>query len=141
MRQLVNLVLLAIITASIAGCAAIERRKQQETLDDTLRIYGNAIRWGQFGLAEKFLAPPEDGLPPGTLPDMEGVKVTAYEVREKTISENGEHAVVVARIQFVHRDRASVYTVMDQQQWQFDAPAKRWLLRGGLPNFDAAMRK
>ncbi len=140
MRQLTHLFLMTIITAAAVGCAAIEQKQQQQTLDDTLRIYGNAIRWGQFGLAEKFVVTP-DGVTPGSPAEFAGIRITAYDVQEKTIDEKGDFARVAARIQFIHEDRASVYTVMDHQQWRFGPEEKRWLLHGRLPDLRAALRK
>ncbi len=106
-----------------------------ESLEQTIHVYGKAIRWGNFELASTFRRAPGADSPEGGLENLERIRVTHYEPVRKTVSEDASSAVVTVEIKYYDTDSLRVVTLVDEQRWRYDLAEKRWYLVGGLPAF------
>ena len=127
--------LLVFLTATVAGCAAIGRKKQLNKLDPTLSAYTGAIRWGSIETAASF-ARPRDGLDPGTnFEAMVGLKITGYKIRINRINDAADEASVSFSFTYYHEDQASIRQVDQTTTWYFSVTDETWYLDGPLPDF------
>lgn len=119
----------------------MQAAKRQENLDTSLNSYLKLIRWGNFGGAAQYIRHREKGTPaPRAREDLEGVRVTFYEIVSQGSSDDQREALVAVALGFYHVDSGIVHRFHDRQVWWFDEAAKRWFLEGDLPDFAAAMR-
>ncbi len=126
---------LAMAMLVLAACGT--NMKSRETLlTETLRTYAAAIRWGTIEQAETFIDPAYRAANPLTALDLERykqVRFTAYNDRAPIPVDENEVRQVV-EIGLVNVNSQSSRSVVDQQVWKYDEPAKRWLLTTGLPD-------
>ncbi|MGH8657534.1 MAG: hypothetical protein ACREV4_03360 [Gammaproteobacteria bacterium] len=123
------------------GCASMQAAQRQENLDISLNTYLKLIRWGHFDTAAQYIRHREkEGPPPRARDNLEGVRVTFYEVLSQGLSDNQKEALVAVTLGFYDVDSGIVHRFHDRQMWWFDEAAKRWFLDGDLPDFGAAMR-
>ena len=80
-------------TFLVVGCDTVKKKTQVSRLDQTLRAYSGAIRWGNFDTADAFAAP-RDGAKTVKASSLSGIKVTGYEVRVSSVAEDGLEAAV-----------------------------------------------
>lgn len=127
--------LTALLTAlSLASCAT---PKKQKSLDDTLRQYEAIVRWSEWDGAVNFLAPEYLEEHPISRLDMDRLRlfrVTQYIVRSGAPLDDGDRYEQAVEIRLFNRNRAVERTILDRQDWQYDANSERWLLHSGLPD-------
>ena len=130
-----------ILTALFLSLSACTGSKQSKSLDDTLRQYEIVVRWSQWDGAVGFLAPEYLATDPISRLDMERLRlfrVTQYTVRSATPFDGGQALRQVVEIRLFNRNRAVEQTLLDQQEWRYDAERKRWYLYSGLPDVTQA---
>ncbi|MGH8602439.1 MAG: hypothetical protein ACREXR_06580 [Gammaproteobacteria bacterium] len=115
--------------------------QRQENLDTSVNTYLKLIRWGHFDAAAQYIRHREkEGQVPRARDNLEGVRVTFYEVLSQGLSDDQKEAAVAVNLGFYDVDSGIVHRFYDRQMWWFDEAAKRWFLDGDLPDFGAAMR-
>ena len=127
--------LLALITA----CAS--SNKQTKTLDLTLTEYEKTVRWSQWDLAASSIAPDYLQENPITRLDMDRLrlfKVTKYNVRSSIPFDGGLALRQVVEIGMFAKNRAVERTLIDEQEWRYNAELERWFLHSGLPDVTKA---
>ncbi|HEY0178274.1 MAG TPA: hypothetical protein VGC30_01435 [Dokdonella sp.] len=125
---------LAACVALLAACATT--RSKQNLLDDTLRAYASAVRWGDLAQAQAFLDPKlrEQRAPSALdLARFKQVRVTAYEEQPRTPVGDDEVSQVV-EIGLVNVNTQTARSIVDRQLWRYDEKDKRWWLTSGLPD-------
>lgn len=130
--------LLAFVLA-LAGCGS-SQKADVKILEQTLRDYASAVRWGDDpALALAFVDPevlrekPVDKL---ELDRLRQVQVAGY--RERPYAFTGELRVrQVVQIELVNRHTQQARSIVDVQDWRYDPEARRWWLVSGLPRMDA----
>ena len=120
----------------LAGCMLTTPERHTQ-LEDTLRTYDAAIRWGHYGTAQAFVKRGE-GQNADLRPVGSEIRVTGYEVVREAIlnQEQADFTQRLVQIRYYNTEYAREKTLMDPQQWVFDEQAKRWLITSGLPRFD-----
>ena len=142
MNKFVRLALSALsmffVSAVLWGCAT---NIQGKTLDDTLKQYEIVVRWSQWDGAVDFLASGYlENFPLSRL-DMDRLRlfrVTQYTVRSATPFDAGMGLIQVVEIKLFNRNRAVERSLIDQQEWRYNAERKRWFLHSGLPDVTKA---
>lgn len=128
-------VFLALLMLTLGACGT--NLKSRETLlTETLRTYAAAIRWGTIEQAETFIDPAYRTAHPLSALDLERykqVRFTAYNDRAP-VPVNDNEVRQIVEIGLVNVNSQSSRSVIDQQVWKYDEPAKRWLLTTGLPD-------
>lgn len=123
------------------GCASIQAVQRQEDLDTSVNTYLKLLRWGHFDAAAQYILHRDKQAPaPRTRSDLEGVRVTFYEVLSQGLSDDQKEAFVTVSLGFYDVNSGIVRRFNDHQIWWYDEAAKRWFLEGELPDFGAAMR-
>jgi hypothetical protein len=132
MKKAVVIVLLPLL---LVACAA---KNRQVRLDNTLRHYENAIRWGRF--PEAYALQKE----PVKAPDfdyLKEIKVTAYEpIGRPVVSEEGNRIDQTVEIRYYHEDYGREEVLIDKQVWRYDDEREIWLRDGESPNFTRPTR-
>ena len=127
--------LLALMTA----CAS--SNKQAKTLDLTLTEYEKVVRWSQWDLAASNIAPDYLRENPITRLDMDRLRlfrVTQYNVRSSIPYDGGLALRQVVEIGMFSKNRAVERTLIDEQEWRYNAERQRWFLHSGLPDVTKA---
>jgi hypothetical protein len=122
-------------TTLIVGCEAIDKKTHAIDLDKALKTYTGAMRWGNFDTAAAYAAPragPNAVNPAG----LAGIKVTAYEIRINSVSENVDEASVHLSFTFYDENRGTVGAVDQDAIWYLDEQRQGWLMDDSLPRFD-----
>lgn len=125
-----NRLLLSLGLALLTACAANDRLTRAE---QTLKLYGQQIRWSQFAGAATLLAPEQAA---STDPEiLKHVKVVSYLPIGREDGEDGATVVNTVRIGYYDNRTARQREMTDRQLWRYDAKARRWRLETGLPTF------
>ena len=130
MRGLRGYVLL--VLALVLGCQSVPKR--MEALDDTLRVYDQAVRWGRIETVYAFQRPEQTQAV--EIPErFRRIRVTAYDVIQPPLLSDERHCTQVAEIKYYDTDYAREQTLVDRQRWEYDEVDKRWYLLSGPPAF------
>lgn len=132
--RLLAAVLVSVTALLLSACAS---GKHQKTLDETLRQYEIVVRWSQWDGAVDYLAPEYLANNPVSRLDMERLRlfrVTQYTVRSVIPFDNGMGLQQVVEIRLFNRNRAVEQTLIDRQEWRYNAERERWFLHSGLPD-------
>lgn len=135
-RALAWRVLAVMLPALLAACASQGLRSRADLLDETLRAYAGAIRWGDIGAADVFLEPSvRETLGPSALERAryQQVQVSTYEEQGRVPSGDNEVRQSV-RIELVNVNTQRSRSVVDHQVWRWDDKTRRWWLVSGLPD-------
>ena len=119
----------------IAGCASMSNQQMMDTLNETTRNYGDAIRWNYFELANNFRKEPDGSRQETDFSALKKLRVTAYEVLNRSLSDNHIQAGQTVEIKFYRMSDMIEKTIIDRQDWQYDINDKKWYLHSSLPNF------
>jgi hypothetical protein len=137
LRRFASLALL-LLPLLLAACAT--KQHSRDLLQVALYDYQGAIRWGNFSGALDFIDPEtlkKDPVSALELKRYDQIQVTGYTVMGGASPEEGRHQQVV-EIRFINRHTQAERSITDQQQWRYDAEARRWWLVSGLPDITAA---
>ena len=135
-RGFASAVLLALMLC--AGCASDPAAGDARTLETTLSAYHSALRWNGIDAALA-LHDPES---------LEAEPVTSFErerwAQFRVIGYRDSPPVPVSpgrvqqrgALELRNVNPQSVRTLLDVQEWRWDAAARRWWLTSGLPSLD-----
>lgn len=121
-------------TMLLAGCEGMKQKDQASRLDQSLRAYAGAIRWGNFDTAAAF-AVPRGGANTVNPASLDGTKVTGYVVRINSVNADADEASVHLSFTYYDETRATVGTINQDAMWYLDEKRKSWLMDGSLPRF------
>lgn len=116
----------------IGGCASDTRNR---VLDDSLRLYSSAIRWGDFIGATKFYSDPSlyshiD------FDKMKSVKVTSYEPFGGELTPDGMNLKQRVVIRYYDTGIGKEKEISDTQTWKYDSEREIWLLLSPMPSLN-----
>lgn len=142
MKKPVHLLHFATVMISICVVLSVcATNKQSKTLDETLKQYEIVVRWSQWDGAIDFLAFEYLENHPISRLDMDRLRlfrVTQYTVRSAIPFNAGMGLRQVVEIRLFNRNRAVERSLIDQQEWRYNAERERWLLHSGLPDVTKA---
>jgi hypothetical protein len=117
----------------LAGCARMARVDRDVALEDALRRYAAALRWGHADAAKGFLRA-RDGQPlAGPEAFRDDLRVAEYRVTAREPGPDGNTVTVRAALEYYLVSRNVLRRAEDVQHWWYDADARRWYLEGDLP--------
>ncbi|HEX9584026.1 MAG TPA: hypothetical protein VGB36_05950 [Gammaproteobacteria bacterium] len=129
---------LAVLTTALAGlggCTQIEQKSRANRLDQSVRLYVNSIRWGNFDTAAALTRVRQGEQPPLNSSVLNNLRVTAYSSRVLSIDDTAGEARVTAHFDYYFLDSGTIRNVSQTGVWYFDEAAGSWFLDGGLPDF------
>ena len=96
-----------------------------------MKIYGDTIRWKRIADAEKLV------LNKGkiNLDQMEGVRITRYDIRDKSVSEDKKTATAVVEIRYYNEEIGKERKLIDRQEWAYFEQQDAWMLTSDMPAF------
>jgi len=127
--------LCVIATLLLAACAT--DKPQGDLLEQTLDSYESTLRFsGDLTQAVGFLDP--EWLAKNPIPELElerlrQVVVTGYQPGDVQMIDE-MHVLQVVRMDVVNNHTQQMRSVVDRQEWRYDAEGKRWWLTSGLPD-------
>ena len=120
------LLLIAILTASCAS------DKKNRVLDDSLKLYSSAIRWGDFQGATRFYKEPSL-VSHIDFTKLKSVKVTGYDLTGGMLSQDGNQLRQTVRIRFYDTGIGREKEINDNQIWEYDDERQLWMLITPMP--------
>ena len=119
-----------------AGCGEMSPHSKIDNLNTTLMAYANALRWGDFEQALKYVDPDVQLAHPLSELDRERykqVRVASYNDRPYVPVGDNEVQQVV-EIGILNVNTQTERTIIDKQVWRMDEKTKHWRLMSGLPD-------
>jgi hypothetical protein len=131
-RTLVRLLfLLPCLALVLPGCM-LGGTRDAEDLRDLLHRYEAAVRWGDLRNTYGFLKPGTRVQIPNGL---DNVRVTAYEIVSAAAPEGEGRWGQTVSIQYLHRDRQQLKTLIDRQVWVKDPDTENWYRDNPMPQY------
>ena len=127
--------LLLLVAGLLGGCADLESKDQTKKLDQAVRSYIRAVRWGDLGAAASYIRPREGTVEPPDLSKLEGLRVTNYDYAIDSRAEGELEALMTVSFDYYFVDRLSVKKVYQQAIWWWDPGVENWFMDGALPDF------
>ncbi|NIP45682.1 MAG: hypothetical protein GWN21_04765 [Gammaproteobacteria bacterium] len=135
-RLFASFALLPLLAAVLTGCADLEKKDQTKKLDQSVRSYIRAIRWGDLGAAASYIRPREGEVDPPDLSKLQGLRVTRYDYAVDSKYEGDPEALMTVRFDYYFEDTLSVKKVYQQAVWWWDPEVENWFMDGALPEFE-----
>ena len=133
-----SLPLLLLMILAVAGCKMVDTIKEKQLgveLEDHLKGYQAALRWGRIEDAYGFLKPEiarQVVLPKG----LENIRVTQYRVIKPPTFGSKTTATQTVAISYILIDRQVEHTLIDNQIWQRESEqAVEWYRVNPIPEF------
>ncbi len=124
------------LVALCAGCGGLSTQTEGDALRTTLSAYENALRWGGFDQAVKYIDPETLKQHPLTELDVERYKqfrVISYTEQPPVPAAKHEISQIV-EVGVVNVNTQIERTVIDRQLWRYDEKTKHWHIVSGLPD-------
>ena len=101
---------------------------------DRLRAYQSAVRWGHFDQAAAF----QDGVsPPRRATDkLRDIRVTDYEITRRREAQDRQSLQQTVTIRYYHIGEGVERTLIDEQDWRYDAARDDWVVDAAVPPFE-----
>lgn len=135
-RSLPFLASLLLLAGVFAGCADLQHQDQTKKLDQAVRSYIHAVRWGDLGAAASFIRPREGKQEPPDLSSLKGLRVTHYDYAIDSAARGEPEALMTAKFDYYFEDTLSVKSVYQQVVWWWDPDLQNWFMDGELPAFE-----
>jgi hypothetical protein len=135
MTQFAKLIWFVVLLA-LAGCGG--SRPDLKLLDQTLDQYASVRRWGKIEDALAFVDPEVLARAAPTSLELERwrqVKVASYRARPYVL-DGSDRATQWVDIDIVNVNTQVMRSIVDRQQWRYDASAERWWLSSGLSRLE-----
>ncbi|MDX1344848.1 MAG: hypothetical protein R3179_03035 [Sedimenticolaceae bacterium] len=119
--QFASLLLLISIILLLPACQSMAEQKRQDALNNTLKLYGNTMRWQGPENQAEFLKDP------ASMPTYRAVRIVSYDIVQQPTPVDENLVSQVARIAYVHTDTQVMRTIDDRQLWESNEEGTRWL--------------
>ncbi len=124
----------------LSSCASLDNKKQANKLEQSLRQYSAALRWGRYRDAANFHITKEEKLTKVDIDYLENFSVTSVEFISKTIildskTDNAKQALIIFEVSYYHEAEAYVKKLKLNQTWWYNQATERWLIETGFPKF------
>lgn len=122
--------LLVLLVSLVAGCATA----RLSGLDNTLRAYERAIRWGDFKTAYALANNPNAPVP--DFQRLQNIRVTSYDKLAAPQADNeGTKLKQAVEVRYVNINNMSERVLQDEQTWEYVEKEDRWRLTSSFPAF------
>jgi hypothetical protein len=126
-----NRLLTALLTLlmMLSGCAVnIKEQKQQIALEQTLSAYQTQLRWGEPIALTRFIDPDQQDVINHAIQELSQHRIVGYEVIEAPRITTPDQATQLVKIQYINTETQRLYTIIDHQNWHYDAQRQTWHL-------------
>lgn len=100
-----------------------------------LKQYAHEVRWGELDALSSYLAPDLIDEQDPVAKDIANIRVTSYEVLTNPRPADEHQIVQTVKIEYLFRDRQVVYSLVDQQKWEFNPEDNSWIRINHIPVF------
>lgn len=135
-RLILPFALLPLLAGLLTGCADLQHKDQTKKLDQAVRSYIHAVRWGDLGAAASYIRPREGKVDPPDLSELKGLKVTHYDYAIDSPARGAPEALMTVKFDYYFEDTLSVKSVYQQVVWWWDPDVENWFMDGELPAFE-----
>ncbi len=130
-KYIMKTIAIILLSGLLLGCSVTQDRKAT-ALESGLYLYQDAMRWGRWNIVFSSYS---KKIAPDTIASLKYVRVTGYTVQQPPILITENKVIQVVEIQYVHKDVQRLYSILDQQEWHYDATKNIWLLHSHFPKF------
>jgi len=109
---------LAVALALVPACSTIGPYGHEDVLEETQRKYVRLIRWGEYDAASIFVSPDAREEFIETIPALQTVRFTDYEVVETDMNDDRNEATVFVTYQAYHLSRLIEHAWSERQTWK-----------------------
>jgi hypothetical protein len=103
--------------------------------EDISYAYGQAIRWGDYEMANGFIKKQETDQEVLNDDKFDKIRVTSYELLNSNPSEDKLRVHQDVKITYFKVNQMIEKTLIDRQLWEYDETEKAWYLQSGTPDF------
>ncbi len=136
-RKALLIMTLALLFAgceSLSPIKAFKDKDKQDTLTKTLHNYELTVRWGELSQIYSFLH--SDLAKETKIQDsLNNIRVTSYDVIKGPVGISEFQAMQTVRILYIYNDRQIQKTVIDNQEWTYNADKREWRRTNLIPKF------
>ena len=129
------LALIGTLLLTALGCAHLTHKEQTKKLDQAVKNYIHAVRWGDYGAAASFIRPRKGKFEMPEINKLKVIKVTHYEYSVDSRAKGDPEALMTAAFEYYDLNTSKVSKVYQQAIWWWDPEAKNWFMDGELPEF------
>ncbi len=132
-RTVLLFFVLVLALGSFGGCATMENAGRNQKLQLQLSSYDHTVRWGDLNEMYGYVKPGETPL---RIPEgLDNIRVTEYEEVGPRTEAGSDRIRRRVKIQYLHRDRQVVRTLIDEQVWEYDPELEQWFRVNPPPEF------
>ena len=128
------LALLSILVLT-GGCGTLQNATVRQSQEKRLKLYAREVRWGNLEALPAYLSPDLTAKQGRVAANPENIRVIEYEVVVPPAKVGENESVQTVQIQYLHRDRQVVRTLMDRQNWKYEPETKQWFRNNLIPEF------
>ncbi len=133
---ILRIVGLLLVATLLSGCKTLNlmQDKKEESLQETLKNYRSAIRWGYPGQAYNYLR--KDLAEKTSVPtNLNNISITDYKVIQLPDLVSETQASQTAVISYIFDDRQVEKSITDRQLWEFDKESHTWTRINPIPEY------
>jgi hypothetical protein len=127
---------LLLMVTLLTGCKTLNmmQDKKEESLQETLKNYRTAIRWGYPGQAYNYLH--KDLAVKAVIPsNLNNISITDYKVIQPPDLVSEKQASQTAVISYIFDDRQVQKSLTDRQLWEFNEETTSWTRINPIPEY------
>ena len=122
----------------LSGCQLVDAYKNErrsQALENTVKLYIKAVRWGDFAGAAGLIRARDGSEPEIDLAALADVRVVKSDHTLAAGAPEDTEATMYATFEYYRDEITVVRTVSQQGTWWYVAPEDRWYFDGTLPKF------
>ena len=120
---------LSLCVLFIIGCTSLQGKWRLAQFEDISYAYGQAIRWGDYDVANGFRKKQETDHEAWNVDKLDKIRVTSYELLNSKPSEDKLRVHQAVKIMYFNVDQMIEKTLIDRQLWEYDDTEKAWYLK------------
>lgn len=132
---MIRMLLIAVLAISLAACGGSATRDKVGNLDRAINDYAYALRWLRKNDAVAYHMNRDRTRPTIDTSALDVIRVTGFNIREKTLDEDMNGAAVVGNLDYYHNEHGMLRTLEYRQDWWYDEESKKWYIESGFPEF------
>lgn len=117
------------------ACGTSGEQRKLETLDDAIKNYAYALRWGRIDDALAYHIN-EDGVRPEIDTSvMDSVRVTSFRITLRELDSEQTEAMVEGEMSYYLEQSGTLRDIEYRQRWWYQPDSKKWFLDSPFPEF------
>lgn len=120
---------------ALTGCAATRDNKRASDLTQSILLYLQSLRWGDYPAAIAMLRHPDGTIPPANPGRLEGLRLTNFNFEILGGKPGETEAVMTATMDYYWEDQAALRKIGQRSRWWWDYDTLQWYMDDTLPAF------